>query len=599
MTYTIEDTIFVQIASYRDPELQHTLQDLFKKAKRPENIFVGICHQYDMKEGTDSHLFEVPFPRPEQLRIDEVDYRDAKGLFFARSKTQFLWRGEKWTVQFDSHMRFESGWDEIAITMLKKLQGKGYAKPIITSSPASYDPDTNKTWEPYLTFLRIGNFVKSEGIIRVMTVMNVQMPEGPTFTAFISGNFFFTVGEHAKEIPYDTHMYFTDEENVAVRSWTNGYDLFNADKSICYHLWNTEAITKTKAKRPILSDDNKIGYHSDSKSNARERHLFKMELSNNKGVLDEIEKYSVGKVRSLHDYERFSGIDFRKRKNKEFTEKGIFKKWQKVNGIPNIKNLFLQNLPHYRPKLETVKEPKPTMNTLCTINNHRFEIFYPKNDKDYFSYLCDLYGSDKGELTSSNNPYPWPSHTYADFYGMLFDHCRYNIKNVLECGLGTNNPNLESSMGVNGKPGASLRVWRDYFPNANVVGIDIDGDILFEEERIKTFQVDQTSPQSIQNFLEVIQTSDFDLIVDDGLHKYHAGICLFENSIGHLRSGGVYIIEDINPADLLQYISYFESVQDRYLCRFVKLHRPNLEVGDNIVLMITKKEFKEDYGLSS
>ena len=40
--YMPEDTIFVQIASYRDPELQWTLKDLFEKAKRPENIFVGI-----------------------------------------------------------------------------------------------------------------------------------------------------------------------------------------------------------------------------------------------------------------------------------------------------------------------------------------------------------------------------------------------------------------------------------------------------------------------------------------------------------------------------------------------------------------------------
>ena len=44
MSYTEKDTIFVQIASFRDPELQYTLQDLFKKAKRPENIFIGICH---------------------------------------------------------------------------------------------------------------------------------------------------------------------------------------------------------------------------------------------------------------------------------------------------------------------------------------------------------------------------------------------------------------------------------------------------------------------------------------------------------------------------------------------------------------------------
>ena len=86
--YTEEDTIFIQIASYRDPELQHTLQDLFKKAKRPENIFVGICHQYDMKDGGDKRLFEIPFPKPDQLRIDDVDYRETKGCCWARNRTQ-------------------------------------------------------------------------------------------------------------------------------------------------------------------------------------------------------------------------------------------------------------------------------------------------------------------------------------------------------------------------------------------------------------------------------------------------------------------------------------------------------------------------------
>ncbi len=85
---TEEDTIFVQIASYRDPELQHTLQDLFKKAKRPENIFVRICHQYDMKDGGDKRLFEIPFPKPDQLRIDDVDYRETKGCCWARNRTQ-------------------------------------------------------------------------------------------------------------------------------------------------------------------------------------------------------------------------------------------------------------------------------------------------------------------------------------------------------------------------------------------------------------------------------------------------------------------------------------------------------------------------------
>ena len=39
---------------------------------------------------------------------------------------------------------------------------------------------------------------------------------------------------------------------------------------------------------------------------------------------------------------------------------------------------------------------------------------------------------------------------------------------MFECGLGTNNPNLKSNMTENGIPGASLRVWRDYFFNAKI-----------------------------------------------------------------------------------------------------------------------------------
>ena len=42
--YNKDDTIFVQIASYRDPELQWTIKDLFDKAKRPENIF-GLSYK--------------------------------------------------------------------------------------------------------------------------------------------------------------------------------------------------------------------------------------------------------------------------------------------------------------------------------------------------------------------------------------------------------------------------------------------------------------------------------------------------------------------------------------------------------------------------
>jgi hypothetical protein len=104
-------------------------------------------------------------------------------------------------------------------------------------------------------------------------------------------------------------------------------------------------------------------------------------------------------------------------------------------------------------------------------SRYSYTVYYEKDETNCLSQLCDRYGSDKGEIQATGHPYGWPSHTYADLMDGRFGHCRESVKKVFECGLGTNNPALASSMGVYGKPGASLRVWRDYFPNAVVVPV--------------------------------------------------------------------------------------------------------------------------------
>ena len=224
--------------------------------------------------------------------------------------------------------------------------------------------------------------------------------------------------------------------------------------------------------------------------------------------------------------------------------------------------------------------------------NHGFDVQYHKNDSSILNVLADTYGSDKGEASPESNPYSWPSHNYADFYGLVFGLRRNDIKNVIECGLGTNNPNLKSSMGIDGKPGASLRMWRDFFPSANVIGCDIDKDILFSEERINTFCCDQTSSESINNFVkeaEIIEGS-VDIIIDDGLHEYHAGISFFENMIGCLRSDGIYIIEDVTHSDIFKYKSYFCENSSSFDAKFVYLKSPLRIWGDdNNLICITRK----------
>ena len=167
----------------------------------------------------------------------------------------------------------------------------------------------------------------------------------------------------------------------------------------------------------------------------------------------------------------------------------------------------------------------------------KFSYITNSNSNSKLTELMNYYGSDKG---GKNN-----HHNYANFYSEIFFHRRNEIKSFLEIGLGTNNVNLPSNMGIDGVPLASLRAWRDYFKNAQIYGADIDKSILKNEERIKTFFVDQTNPESIKKLFNSIGELKFDIILEDGLHEYNANICFFENSIDYLKNNGIYIIEDI------------------------------------------------------
>jgi hypothetical protein len=156
------------------------------------------------------------------------------------------------------------------------------------------------------------------------------------------------------------------------------------------------------------------------------------------------------------------------------------------------------------------------------------------------------YGSDKGDPENQKQ-----LHDYTIFYDSIFKKIKNSKIRLFELGLGTNNTNFLSNMGVNGKPCASLYGWRHYFPNSLVFGADIDKDILIQYPKIKTFYCDQTDPQCIQNmWSNALLKENFDIIIEDGLHTYDANVCFFENSIHKLKNKGYYIIEDIKDSDI-------------------------------------------------
>ena len=210
----------------------------------------------------------------------------------------------------------------------------------------------------------------------------------------------------------------------------------------------------------------------------------------------------------------------------------------------------------------------------------KFSYITNSNSNSKLTELMNYYGSDKG---GKNN-----HHNYADFYSEIFFHRRNEIRNFLEIGLGTNNVNLPSNMGIDGVPLASLRAWRDYFKNAQVYGADIDKSILKNEERIKTFFVDQTNPESIKKLFNSIGELKFDIILEDGLHEYNANICFFENSIDYLKNNGIYIIEDVYHKDKKKLLNYFRN--KNYNFSIVDIyHKKNIA---NNCLVIVRKNYE-------
>ncbi|SMF79991.1 hypothetical protein [Candidatus Pelagibacter sp. HIMB1321] len=191
--------------------------------------------------------------------------------------------------------------------------------------------------------------------------------------------------------------------------------------------------------------------------------------------------------------------------------------------------------------------------------------------------LMNIHGSDKG---GRNN-----HHNYASYYSEIFYHKKDKVKNFLEIGLGTNNINMLSNMGKDGVPLASLRAWRDYFKNANIYGADIDKDILKDEDRIKTFFVDQTNPKIIKAMYQKIGVDKFDIILEDGLHEYNANICCFENSIDMLADDGVYIVEDVYNKDQNKFIQYFK--EKNYLFTIVDIYHDNNK-SNNCIITVRK-----------
>jgi len=150
--------------------------------------------------------------------------------------------------------------------------------------------------------------------------------------------------------------------------------------------------------------------------------------------------------------------------------------------------------------------------------------------------LADKYGTDKGTKHARGAFGPL---NYTPFYESLFEGRRDEPLRVLEIGVAE---------------GASLRMWREYFPNAIIYGIDVR-----PVEQVPGCFVLHGS-QSDRKFLrDVGGIGFFDIVIDDGSHLFLDQLVSFEVLFKYMKSGGLYCVEDLqaphNNGDGIRYFS--------------------------------------------
>lgn len=330
------NTIFVQIASYRDPQLIPTLQDMIEKAAHPENLHICICWQhsdedetidifldngftpngYDSREGND--YVRIAFEKNgAKVSVLDIDHNDTEGACWARYQIQTFYDKEKYTLQLDSHHRFVENWDEVCIEMLESVR-EDSPKPVLTAYISSFDPECDpeaRIQEPWK--MDFDRFIPEGAVFfRPSTMEDWKERDKPMHSRFYSAHFCFADGSFVEDVPHDPEYFFHGEEiSIAVRAFTHGYDLYHPHKVVAWHEYTRKGRTKvwddhtTPAKN---SGKIKLDWvERNDLCHKRNRILFGMDGEDPSQI--DFGKFGFGTERSVREYEEFAGISFQYR----------------------------------------------------------------------------------------------------------------------------------------------------------------------------------------------------------------------------------------------------------------------------------------------
>jgi hypothetical protein len=155
--------------------------------------------------------------------------------------------------------------------------------------------------------------------------------------------------------------------------------------------------------------------------------------------------------------------------------------------------------------------------------------------------LANRFGSDKGTV----GPGPgFGGHRYTRVYEAYLGGLRASVFSLVEIGLGVKGDRWDARI-VQGRNtgGASVKMWREYFPRAHIYGLDVNECAYLDDERTRTFVADQGNVEDLERFVEAVPS--FDVVIDDGSHRPDHQQISLDFLFPRLSPGGLYFIEDL------------------------------------------------------
>jgi len=292
----MKKSIFIQITSYHDYELEKTIRDAIAKSSGETELIFGVHSIFYEDNSWIEPVRSIP-----NVKLVESKAPDNLGMGLGRSLAHNFYYGEDYYFQIDAHSRFDQNWDTFLINEINTHKANGFKKPLISQYPKPFwyegdEEKVNQHEEVVTQFYWKDKARFKDGRTPMQgTVVN---PEGNIFSISVSGGSIFTEGEFLKP----NQLIFADGEEIfmAARAYTNGYDLFVPSKMFMYHLYYG---SEGKNKRRTVYGD---WPQQTSELGKVSHNEIKLVLTGD-GLVGEVR---LGTERTLAQYGEFCGLDF-------------------------------------------------------------------------------------------------------------------------------------------------------------------------------------------------------------------------------------------------------------------------------------------------